>query len=130
MLPLRYPWLWLVLGWLLVGGVVFGSVAPGEMVGRFPFDDAIMHAASYGLLTVWFAGLYARNRHGWVGAFAFSLGIAMEFVQSALSYRQFDPADMIANAIGIGIGLAFSFFLLAGWCQRLELLLGFRHVGR
>ena len=110
MLPMRYPWLWMMLGWLLVGGVVYGSVAPGEVIGRLPFDDEVMHAASYGLLTIWFAGLYTRSRHGWVAAFAFLLGVVMEFVQSELSYRQFDPQDMVANAVGIGFGLFVSFF--------------------
>ena len=131
MLPLRFPWLWMVAGWLLVVGVIYGSVVPSYMLGgNLPFDDAVMHAASYGLLTIWFAGLYARNRHVWVGAFAFLLGVVMELVQSELSYRRFDPEDMVANAIGIFIGLAISALFLAGWCQRLELLLGFKHVGR
>lgn len=129
MVPLRYPWLWMMLGWLLVGAVVFGSVAPGEVLGNMPFDDEIMHGASYGLLTMWFAGLYTRSRHGWVALFAFLLGVLMELAQSGLSYRSFDPDDMVANAIGIGIGLFFSFFLLAGWCRRVESLLGLGHAG-
>jgi len=131
MLPLRYPWVWMVFGWVLVVGVIYGSVVPSNMLGgNLPFDDEVMHAASYGLLTIWFAGLYARNRHGWVGAFAFMLGVVMEFVQSGLSYRRFDPEDMVANAIGICIGLIISVLFLAGWCQRLELFLGLKHAGR
>lgn len=129
MVQLRYPWLWMALGWLLVGAVVFGSVAPGDVIARLPFDDEIMHGASYGLLTMWFAGLYTRRRHGWIGVFAFLLGVAMEFAQSSLSYRRFDPEDMVANGVGIGIGLLFSFFFLAGWCRRIESLLGLEHVG-
>ncbi len=129
MVPLRYPWLWMVLGWLLVSGVVFGSVAPGEFLGDRLFDDKIMHGVSYSLLTMWFAGLYTRRRHVWIGLFAFLLGVGMEFAQSSLSYRSFDPEDMVANGVGIGIGLLFSFYYLAGWCRRVETMLGIGHVG-
>lgn len=120
MLTLRYPWVWMLLGWLLVAGVVVGSLMPAAPLRSLPFSDDIQHAFSYGVLMVWFAGLYARNRHAWIALVVLTLGVALEIIQSQLSYRTFDPADLAANAGGVLVGFGLSFWFLAGWCQRLE----------
>lgn len=120
MLPLRYPWLWRVLGWILVGGVIFGSVAPGSMLRAVPGPDELQHSGSYFVLTVWFAGLYARNRLGVIAAVFLTLGLAMEIVQGQLSYRGFDYEDLLANFVGILVASVLSFWFLSGWCERVE----------
>ena len=129
MLPLRFFWVWMLAGWVLVAGIVIGSVVPSRLVGAFDLSDKVMHGASYGLLMIWFAGLYARRWYGWIALFVWILGLAMELVQSQLRYRQFDLADLLANASGIVVGLLLSLWILAGWCQRLETRLGIGHVG-
>ncbi|NNC66057.1 MAG: hypothetical protein HKN84_14835 [Gammaproteobacteria bacterium] len=120
MLPLRYPWLWRILGWVLVGGVIFGSVAPGSLLRAVPGPDEFQHSASYFVLTVWFAGLYARERLGLIAGIFLTLGLAMEIIQGQLSYRGFDYGDLLANFVGIVVASALSFWFLAGWCQRIE----------
>ncbi len=120
MLPLRFPWLWRVPGWVLVGGVIFGSVAPGNMLQAVPGPDEFQHAGSYFVLTVWFAGLYARSRLGAIAVMSLTLGLAMEMIQGQLSYRGFDYEDLLANFIGILVACGLSYWFLAGWCQRVE----------
>lgn len=120
MLPLRYPWLWRILGWMLVGGVIFGSVAPGSWLRAAPGPDEFQHSGSYFILTVWFAGLYARNRLGVIAGIFLTLGLAMEIIQGQLSYRGFDYEDLLANFVGILVACGLSFWLLSGWCQRVE----------
>ncbi len=129
MLPLRYPWLWVLLGWTLIAGVIYGSLTSDGMVRWLPFSDDVMHASSYGLLMTWFAGLYSRNRYGWIALVVLTLGLALEIIQSQLSYRSFDPFDLLANALGVSVGFILSFWMLAGWCQRLEEWLTSRHAG-
>jgi VanZ family protein len=130
MLRLRYPWLWLLLGWALIAGVIYGSLASDTVVRGLPFSDKVVHASSYGLLMTWFAGLYARSRHGWIALVVLTLGLGLEIIQSRLSYRTFDPLDLLANATGVGVGFVLSFWVLAGWCQRLEGRLTSRHAGQ
>jgi VanZ family protein len=129
MLPLRYPWLWMLLGWTLIAGVIYGSLAPAGVMRALPVTDDIMHASSYGLLMTWFAGLYSRNRYVWIALVVLALGLALEIVQSQLSYRSFDPFDLLSNAIGVSVGFILSFWVFAGWCQRLEKRFISRHAG-
>ena len=126
MLPLRHPFVWLLPGWGLVLLVAGGSLIPGAVVTSFSSADKLVHALSYFLLMVWFAGLYAKRRHVAIALSLIVLGVVLEFIQARLPYRWFDPLDLLANAAGTLLGLVLSFTLLAGWCQRVErLFLGY-----
>lgn len=120
MLPLRHPWVWLLLGWALVISVVVGSLVPASMLRAITLSDKIMHAGSYFLLMIWFAGLYRRNKHPWVALALLLLGIGLDVLQLDTATRTFDVADIAADAVGIVVGLALSMLVLEGWCQRLE----------
>lgn len=120
MLPLRYPWLWMFLGWALVAGVCLGSLLPGNALPEISVSDKLLHGASYFLLMVWFAGLYPRTRHIWIALVLLGLGITLDVVQGGTRSRSFDPFDIVANAGGILVAFALSFWLLEGWCQRME----------
>ena len=53
----------------------------------------------------WFGQLYLerRVRLGYALGFA-ALGVALEFVQGWLGYRDFEIADMVADAVGVTLG--------------------------
>ncbi len=120
MLPLRFPWVWWSLGWLLVAGVVVASLLPGPWVPSFSLRDKFLHAATYCLLMIWFSGLYRRGRHVVVALLLLALGFALDAAQSFLSTRSFEMADVAANAGGILIGLVLARFVFEGWCRRVE----------
>jgi len=124
-LELRFRWFWLALGWLLVVSVAVASVLPSVVPSGFAYSDKLAHGASYCLLMVWFAGLYARRRYGLIALTLLALGVVLEVIQGQLSYRLFDLADLRANALGVLIGMVLSFWFLAGWCQRVERRLGY-----
>jgi VanZ family protein len=121
-LPLRYPWLWLSIGLALVVCVVAASIFPNVRIVTLglTWADKAAHAVSYGLLMIWFSGLYARRFHGIVAVTLLALGLALEMIQWTLPYRFFESADLLANAAGVLVGLGLSFWLFAGWCQRME----------
>ena len=123
MLPVRYPWVWLSLGWLLVLGVIVGSLVPGEMLRAVTINDKIMHAGAYFVLMVWFAGLYRRSRHPLIAAVLIALGVGLDMLQGATETRTLDILDIGADAAGILAGLLLSVWVLEGWCVRLERLL-------
>lgn len=123
MLPLRHPWIWWTLGWLLVAGVSVGSLLPGPWVPNFSLRDKFLHAATYCLLMIWFSGLYPRNRHWLIGLLLLVLGFGLDLAQSLSSTRSFDLKDVAANAGGILVGLVLARFIFEGWCRRVEQLI-------
>jgi VanZ family protein len=125
MLPLRFPWVWWGLGWLLVAGVTAASLLPGHWVATLALRDKALHAGSYFLLMIWFAGLYRRERHLWIALLLLGLGFALDLAQGASRTRSFELADVAANAGGILVGLVLARFVFEGWCRRIERLFGF-----
>jgi len=123
MLPLRFPRIWLTLGLLLVAGVVIGSLLPGNALPMILQRDKLVHAGSYLLLMVWFAGIYERKRHLMVAIVLAALGFALDAMQGGIATRTFDLRDVLANITGVAIGFVLSRILFAGWCQRVERLL-------
>jgi VanZ family protein len=113
----------LSLGWLLVLGVIVGSLVPGQMLRAITVSDKIMHAGSYFVLMVWFAGLYRRTRHPLIAAVLLALGIALDLLQGTTKTRTFDLLDIAADAAGILAGLLLSVWFLEGWCRRVERLI-------
>jgi VanZ family protein len=122
LLPLRYPWLWAIAGWLLVLGVATGSLVPGPALPELRVSDKVEHAGAYFLLMIWFGGLYERRRHGMIALGLVALGVALDLLQMTTKTRTFDVADIAANSLGVLLGLCLSLFVLGGWCQKLERL--------
>lgn len=123
MLPLRFPWFWSALGWLLVAAVSLGSLLPGHKLPSFLMQDKLLHAASYCLLMIWFSGLYEHKRHLPIALLLALFGIVLDALQALTLTRSFDVRDIVANLVGILVGLLLARSLLAGWCQRVERLL-------
>lgn len=120
MLDLRFPWLWMGFGWMLVAGVCFGSLLPASRV-EFFLNDKLIHFISYFVLTVWFSGLYSKL--AWyilITVIVIALGAALDVAQSTTATRYFEFFDILANAGGALFGFVLSVFLLGGWCGRVE----------
>lgn len=47
-------------------------------------------------------------------------GVVLEILQGLTGYRMMDGGDMLANSIGVLIGLAVWFSLLPHWFRRIE----------
>jgi VanZ family protein len=124
MLPLRYPRLWLTLGWTAVVFAVVVSLAPMSQLPQPGVSDKTEHFIAYLLLTLWFAGIYPRSRYWIIGIGLCVMGVLIEFAQGAMRFgRQADIMDVFANSSGIVAGLVLSLWLLGGWAQRIESLL-------
>lgn len=94
----------LALGWLLVALIVWLSVMPSPPDIDIEEGDKLGHAFSYGLTMFWFAQLYLRTAVRARYAIGFiALGIALEFVQARVG-RDFELADMAADAVGVALG--------------------------
>lgn len=102
---MRLHRLWLVLGWLLVGVIVYLSLTPTPPHIDIENGDKFGHLAAYGGTMLWFVQVYPQSRQRWLCALGLvALGIGMEFAQRATGYRSFEVADMAADALGVAIG--------------------------
>ncbi len=100
---LRFTNIWLAVGFLSVGLVIYVSLMPNPPdLTHMQGGDKIEHAAAYFTLTFWFGQIYARNRVRWAIGLAFiMLGVSMEYLQRMTGYRTFEYGDMAANTVGV-----------------------------
>lgn len=109
---------WLGVGWGLVAAVVWASVTTSPPEGPpVAHLDKVEHLLAYGVLMGWFWPLYGARGRWLYGAGFVALGVALEFVQAAGGVRQFEVADMIADAAGVATVFGAC---RAGWCRWLD----------
>jgi hypothetical protein len=107
-------WLWSFL--ILVACTWPGKDLPAAPVLGF---DKIVHS---GLFTVWtiLALIIYPQKSRLVVGLGMAYGIGLEFYQQLLPFdRTFDWWDAVADAVGVGIGYAFTKLALKNYLQRL-----------
>ena len=94
----------LALGWAWVAAVIYLSLTPSLPTVSVEGGDKVGHFFAYTLLAYWFCQFYFhRTRLAYLLGFV-AMGIALEFVQRATGYRNFELADMAANTVGVAAG--------------------------
>lgn len=102
---LKYLWLWRVIGFVLLGIVVWLSLTPKlPEVGRLFSFDKLGHFLAYATLMGWFAQLHLPRKHLRLALYLIFLGVFMEYLQSLSAVRTPDLIDAIANGLGVFIG--------------------------
>ena len=108
---LRYRKLWLGIGYFLIILVIFLSLtsSPVEIDTELPYLDKLFHALAYFSLTFWFMQIYHIKHHviRWA-IFFLSLGLLLEYLQSFDPERYSEVGDMVANTLGVMLGVGLS----------------------
>lgn len=125
--PLRGFTLWLGLGWVMIGAVLFLSLMPQPPQLGINSGDKLGHFAGYAMLMAWFTQLYTRAAYWRIGMGLFALGVFIECAQGLTSYRSFEWLDMLADGGGVLLGWWLGGTLFAGLLQRVA---GLRAAGR
>ena len=116
--------LWYVLGWLMVGFVIVGSLIPSPAQLNMAHYDKANHLIIYAVLMGWFAQLIGVRKLQFAYMLGFiTMGVVLEFLQARTSYRSFELADMVANGVGVFIGWVISVTLMPGWLTKLDKLM-------
>ena len=119
---LRWRGAWIALwgfGWALCVLLSLGPPVPGA-APLFPHADKLNHALAYAALAWWAMGCFtstAGRRRALLALLV--LGAAMEWAQGAFTVdRQRDGLDLVANAVGVGLGTALGLALnLPAWLE-------------
>lgn len=122
--PLRYAPLWTALGYGFVMLVIYLSLASEppdlDITGELDFG----HVIAYFWLMIWFAQIHRSMSKRLLLAAAFlGLGIALEYVQGWIGYRNFDYWDMLRDFAGIAIAFVLAWTPLQHLLGRLETLI-------
>jgi len=127
MLPLRHAALWRSLSVALLLAVVAGALSPAvwfdskvEALIWFENADRWIHGLSFLFLSIWFAGLWERHAYWRIAVGLVLLGFIIEGCQLVVGYRTADWRDVVANTVGIIVGLTAATAGLGGWAPRLE----------
>lgn len=99
----------MALGWTWAGAIVWLSLTPSPPTVDFAESDKVGHFIAYGVLMFWFSMLYFKraSRAAYAAGFI-AMGVGLEFVQGWLGYRTYEVFDMVANTIGVLLGLALA----------------------
>ncbi len=128
MLPLRYARRWQAAGIAVLVLVLGFALAPDtdmpDMVSM-P-SDKWLHAITFAFLTVWFSGQYRPRSYWRVALGMLAFGAFIELCQRLVSYRSAESLDLLADAIGIAVGLAIAAAGAGGWSLRVETWLASR----
>ena len=121
---LRHRGMWIAIGWGFVALVIYLSVTPRPLdvpsVGGFKTG----HILAYFWITWWFAQIWRAPWQRAVAAIAFiAMGIALEYVQLWIGYRDFAYADMVDDGIGAAVGFVAAFTPLGRMLARADGLL-------
>lgn len=126
MLPLRYARRWqiagisvlvLVLAAALVPALWFMHDVPGSGLVS---TDKLLHTLTFMFLTVWFCGQYRRRSYWRVAVAMLMFGVLIEACQMLLTWRSAEVGDLVADAVGIVLGLLLACAGAGGWSLRVE----------
>nr|VFK24847.1 MAG: VanZ like family protein [Candidatus Kentron sp. LPFa]VFK68444.1 MAG: VanZ like family protein [Candidatus Kentron sp. UNK]VFK73545.1 MAG: VanZ like family protein [Candidatus Kentron sp. UNK] len=125
MKELKYKNLWATLGYFYAALIFFICLKespPGTET--FPYQDKIFHFLAYFLLCFWFGQIYSSVTRNKIFIWSFLMGLLIELIQSQLSYRSAELADLLANTLGSLMGIFFGLILIPnvlskidGWLQ-------------
>ena len=128
MLPLRYARRWQIASIVLLVLVLAATLMPAmwvfpskhDFLDWFVHVDKWLHAATFVVLAVWFAGQYRPGAYWRIALGLIAFGTLIEACQRLVTYRSADWFDIVADAAGIAVGLLVALAGLGGWSQRLE----------
>lgn len=117
--------LWIVLGYIILGSIIFLSLTPDPpVVMVFPSIDKIEHLLAYMVLMGWFCQIYlSRKRQIFLAIMFCTMGIWLEFMQYWGGHRLFEYEDMLADSMGVFLGWWISGRICVGWLARFERIL-------
>ena len=102
-LKLKLLWLWYLSGAAMLSLVAFLSLMPAPDIG---VNDKVSHLLTYAILAGWFSLLIER-RGGllWIMIGLIGYGGSIELLQGMSADRYPEWGDLLANTLGIMLGL-------------------------
>jgi len=110
----RMEW---ILGVVLLVAATVVCLVPGhDLPGVFELNDKVSHMAGHGALAMYFSGLVARRNWWKIFLYLMIFGALIEVAQYYMHLgRNGDPRDLVANIIGVSLGLLLGWLGVSRW---------------
>lgn len=121
MLSLRFRRFWIVTSWTVVIAAFIVCLVPSSMLAPVSLSDKSEHGLGYTALTLWFCGLYPSHSYRRIALSLVGMGILIEILQGLMNLgRHAELLDVVADSVGIVLGLLLAKAGLRNWAQWLE----------
>ena len=122
---LRHGWFWWAVGAAQLAAMLYLALIPIPAIATGPaFSDKVIHFLAFMYLCIWFCGLVPRSRHLWIVLLLVAYGVGMEWLQGFSPVRRAEPADLLADVLGLGAGWLLARTRLRDWPRLLESVAG------
>ena len=119
MTELKHPRLWFALGYAMLALVAYVSLIPVTI--DVADSDKLLHLVTYFLLSAFFTTLVQNARRLWrVVPGLILFGVLIEILQGLTGYRYLEIMDMLANSLGVLVGVLVRLTPVPVWFRRLE----------
>lgn len=124
MLPLVYVGQWRIAGVFMLIGVLVLTLMPMVLMDvrmrHLASYDKLAHCIAFLILAVWFSGQYSRRSYVKVAFGLLAFGALIEGCQYLTTYRSAEWLDLLADAVGIVLGMGIALAGAGGWSLRTE----------
>ncbi|MFO1504371.1 MAG: VanZ family protein [Steroidobacteraceae bacterium] len=116
---LRFRRLWFVMGLALAAFILVLCLLPGKDLPQIHLWDKFEHALAYVALAFLFGGIVIRRDYFWLGVSLVAFGGFIELLQAHVG-RDAEWFDLLADAIGVVLGLLLALTPLGLWAHWIE----------
>ena len=121
---LRLRRFWFSIGVAIAVVVAVLCLAPGRSIPDVNVSDKIKHFAAFAMLAFWFGSILVRRDLLWLALALLTFGALIEVAQELMRLgRNGEVRDLIADALGMLLGLAVALTPLGQWARWFETLL-------
>lgn len=120
MQPLRFRWIWLAVGVLLLVAGIPAAMEPLPAVALFEINDKVIHATVFLCFMVWFSAFFRPRLWPLLFLALVGYGILIELLQGLTVVRSADPMDVAADTAGLVLGWLLAAAGLSRWCEVVE----------
>jgi VanZ family protein len=118
---LRYRSLWLSIGIFMVLMITVVCLVPSQELPKLGISDRTEHFLAFGAVAFWFGSIMVRRDLPWVGLAVVGFGGLIEIAQGAMGLgRHADWYDMLADTLGVLVGMALVLTPLGNWARWIE----------
>ena len=125
----RLEWM---LGVVLMIAATVACLVPGhDLPGMFELNDKASHMAGHGALALYFTGLVPRRNWWKIFLYLMLFGAVIEMAQHYMHLgRNGDARDLLANVIGVSLGLLVGLLGVSRWPELVAWMFGRREAAR